>query len=61
VEFSLDSDTQGTDCFEIMTVSLSGGDQYWYCPGIGIAKAWFDHFGSRYGYEETLLSFEPSE
>jgi len=45
------------DCYEILTIYLSGGTLAWFCSGIGVVRAKYDHHGSPFGYEEVLVDF----
>jgi hypothetical protein len=43
------------DCYEILAIYLSGGTLSWFCSGIGVVRAKYDHNGSLFGYEEILV------
>lgn len=45
------------DCFEIVETVTSGGRHLGFCPDIGIAKEWYDHGGSKFGYEKVLADY----
>ena len=45
------------NCFWIVTPYLSGNIQDWVCNGIGYVGAKYDHNGSPFGYETTLLEY----
>jgi hypothetical protein len=45
------------DCFLIVTPYLSGSTIDWICKGVGFAAARYDHLGSPFGYEATLLEY----
>jgi hypothetical protein len=49
------------DCYQITEAYLSGGVIRWFCyvetRGIGVAAAHYDHAGTRYGFEKTLISY----
>lgn len=47
-----------SDCFWIVTPYLSGNVQDWICNGIGYVGAKYDHYGSPFGYETTLLEYK---
>jgi hypothetical protein len=47
-----------SDCFWIVTPYLSGNAQDWVCNGVGYAGAKYDHYGSPFGYETTLLEYK---
>jgi hypothetical protein len=46
-----------SECYWIVTPYLSGGTQEWVCRGVGFAGAKYDHIGSPFGYETTLLEY----
>jgi hypothetical protein len=45
------------DCFLIVTPYLSGNTIDWVCKEVGFAAARYDHLGSPFGYEATLLEY----
>jgi hypothetical protein len=47
-----------SDCFWIVTPYLSGNVHDWVCNGIGYVGAKYDHYGSPFGYETTLLEYK---
>jgi hypothetical protein len=44
-------------CYEIVEEYNSGGIFEWFCDGIGVVARKYDHAGSRFGYEDTLIRF----
>ncbi|MCL5952424.1 MAG: hypothetical protein M1132_12020 [Chloroflexi bacterium] len=45
------------DCYEIAEEYNSGGVHEWFCDGVGTVARKYDHSGTRFGYEDTLLRF----
>lgn len=45
------------DCFEIVEAITSGGRHWGFCSEIGIVKEWYDHGGSKFGYEKVLVGY----
>lgn len=49
-----------TDCYQISEAFLSGGVIRQFCNGIGVVAARYDHGGTRFGFEQTLVSYTVS-
>ena len=45
------------NCYEIILYSNGGNIIHWFCKGVGIVFMKFDHAGTRFGFEQTLLSY----
>jgi hypothetical protein len=45
------------ECYEITEEYNSGGVTQWFCNGIGVVARKYDHSGSRFGFEDTLISY----
>jgi hypothetical protein len=45
------------DCYELIDYSNGGDIIQWFCKGVGIVFMKFDHAGTRFGFEQTLLSY----
>lgn len=50
-----------TECYEITEAYLSGGVTRWFCNGVGVVAAKYDHGGTRFGFEKTLLKYQAGE
>lgn len=46
-----------TDCYQISESFLSGGVIRQFCSGIGVVAARYDHAGTRFGFEQTLVDY----
>lgn len=46
-----------TDCYQISEAFLSGGVIRQFCNGVGVVAARYDHAGTRFGFEQTLVSY----
>ena len=46
-----------TDCYEISEAFNSGGVIRQFCNGIGVVAARYDHAGTRFGFEQTLIRY----
>ncbi len=46
-----------TDCYEIGEAFLSGGVIRRFCNGVGVVAARYDHGGTRFGFEQTLVGY----
>jgi hypothetical protein len=49
-----------TDCYEITEAYLSGGVTRWFCNGVGVVATKYDHGGTRFGFEKTLIDYSLS-
>jgi hypothetical protein len=49
-----------SECYEITEEFNSGGVNEWFCNGIGVVARKYDHSGTRFGYEDTLIRFSMS-
>jgi hypothetical protein len=45
------------DCYELTNFYNSGGVTTWLCSGVGIVAEKYDHAGSRFGFQQTLIQF----
>ena len=45
------------NCYDLMDIYNGGNILQKFCNGVGIAFMKFDHSGSRFGYEQTLIRF----
>ena len=45
------------DCYEISQDINSGGTTEWFCNGIGVVARKYDHSGTRFGFQDTLVGF----
>ncbi len=45
------------DCYEISEEYTSGGVWEWFCDGIGTVERKYDHSGTRFGFQYTLIGF----
>jgi hypothetical protein len=45
------------DCYQITESFNSGGTTRWFCNGVGVVAAKYDHAGTRFGFEQTLISY----
>jgi hypothetical protein len=45
------------DCYELTDFFNGGNLIHWFCPGVGIVFMKFDHMGTRFGFEQTLMSY----
>ncbi len=45
------------ECYEISEDINSGGVTEWFCNGIGVVAHKYDHAGTRFGFEDTLIRF----
>ncbi|HEY89015.1 MAG TPA: hypothetical protein G4N98_04675 [Thermoflexia bacterium] len=48
------------DCYEIIETYLSGGITRWFCNGVGVVAAKYDHAGTRFGFQQELIKYLPS-
>ncbi|MEA3397050.1 MAG: hypothetical protein U9R05_06275 [Chloroflexota bacterium] len=48
------------DCYEIIETYLSGGITRWFCNGVGVVAAKYDHAGTRFGFQQELIKYSPS-
>ena len=48
------------DCYKITENYLSGGITRWFCNGIGVVAAKYDHCGTRFGFQQELIKYSPS-
>lgn len=46
-----------TDCYEISEAFNSGGVISQFCNGVGVVAARYDHAGTRFGFEQTLIGY----
>jgi hypothetical protein len=46
-----------TDCYKVTEAYTSGGVVRWFCNGVGIVAAKYDHGGTRFGFEQTLVNY----
>ncbi|MEJ5310189.1 MAG: hypothetical protein WHX52_10475 [Anaerolineae bacterium] len=46
-----------TECYQISEAFLSGGVIRQFCNGVGVVAARYDHGGTRFGFEQTLVSY----
>ncbi|HLO15041.1 MAG TPA: hypothetical protein VK206_09440 [Anaerolineales bacterium] len=44
-------------CYELTDYSNGGNVIHWFCQGVGIVFMKFDHAGTRFGFEQTLMSY----
>jgi len=45
------------NCFEILTIYLSGGTTSWFCQGLGVVAGEYDHAGTPFGYRTVLITY----
>ena len=45
------------DCYELTDYSNGGNIIHWFCTGVGIVFMRFDHAGTRFGFEQTLIDY----
>lgn len=45
------------NCYEILTIYLSGGTIDWFCDGIGFIGGEYDHKGTPFGYKKVLTKY----
>lgn len=45
------------DCYELSQDYNSGGTTEWYCNGVGVVARKYDHAGTPFGLQDTLLHF----
>ncbi len=45
------------DCYEISEEFNSGGVREWFCNGIGTVARKYDHSGTRFGFQDTLIRY----
>ncbi len=45
------------DCFWFVESYNSGGVHRWFCNGIGVVAAKYDHSGTRFGFDQVLIDF----
>lgn len=45
------------DCYMITQDINSGGVTQWFCNGIGVVVQKYDHAGTRFGFQDTLVRF----
>ena len=45
------------DCYELTDYSNGGNIIHWFCRGVGIVFRKFDHAGTRFGFEQTLIGY----
>ncbi len=45
------------ECYEITEEYNSGGVTEWFCNGLGVVARKYDHSGTRFGFEDTLISY----
>ncbi len=45
------------DCYEISEDFNSGGVWEWFCDGVGTVARKYDHGGTRFGFQDTLVRF----
>lgn len=43
-------------CYELTDYFNNGNIIHWFCEGVGVVFRKFDHAGTRFGFEQTLLS-----
>ncbi len=46
-------------CYQLMEYSNSGGILQWFCDGIGPVALKYDHSGTRFGFTQSLIDFQP--
>ena len=45
------------NCYEITEDVNSGGVTQWFCKSIGVVAQKYDHGGTRFGFQQTLVSY----
>ena len=45
------------DCYQITESVNSGGTTRWFCNEVGVVAAKYDHAGTRFGFEQTLIRY----
>jgi hypothetical protein len=45
------------NCYELTDYFNGGNLIHWLCSGVGIVFMKFDHMGTRFGFEQTLMSY----
>ena len=45
------------DCYQITENFNSGGVVRWLCSGVGLVAQKYDHAGTRFGFQQTLVSY----
>ena len=48
------------DCYSITEAYNSGGVMRWFCNGVGVVAARYDHAGTRFGFEQLLIDHLPA-
>ncbi len=46
-----------TQCYKITEDFNSGGVTQWFCNGIGVVAEKYDHAGTRFGFQESLVNY----
>lgn len=49
------------NCYEITEAFTSGGVTRWFCEGIGVVAASYDHGGTRFGFRQVLIDYSVGE
>lgn len=49
---------QFDECYQILDLYYTGGTE-WFCNGVGIVVHKYDHAGTRFGFEDSLIYFSP--
>jgi len=44
-------------CYRMEDAVNSGGVIQWFCDGVGVAGIKYDHGGTRFGFEQELVSY----
>jgi hypothetical protein len=45
------------DCYQITEAFNSGGVTRWFCNGVGVVAANYDHSGTRFGFDQKLIDY----
>jgi hypothetical protein len=46
-------------CYQVTEDFNSGGVTRWFCDGAGVVAQQYDHAGTRFGFQQTLVSYTP--
>jgi hypothetical protein len=46
-----------TQCYKLTEDFNSGGVTQWFCNGVGIVAEEYDHAGTRFGFQESLVDY----
>jgi hypothetical protein len=44
-------------CFQLVTPYNNGGVRQAFCSGVGFVQEQFDHIGTSFGYQMTLIAY----